>query len=321
MIINSHSKRSNNKSYRWFVGTCLLVLLGWAQATAQMTVVTSIHPYYALVQEVVGENAEVVRLLPPGASPHTFDPTPRDVAQLSDADLVVLNGGLDEWVLNLVEASGTEAEVFEAISELSFESVGGEEQAEGEEEHAEESGEEDAEDHTHEHGVNPHIWLEPTLMAEAIPLLVNRLAEVDPENADAYRANGEQLVNELNALDAELQKVMEPLQDAAFVPFHDAWPYFARHFGLDLIVEIEPAPGREPSPAYIAEALSLIEGSGADAIFSEVGLSARPAEVVAESAGLPLYILDPLGGGAETETYTALMRYNVGVVQEALGSE
>lgn len=299
----------------------LCTTFAWAQ---QPTIITSIHPYYALVQEIAGDNAEVIRMLPPGASPHTFDPTPRDVAQLSDADLIVLNGGLDEWLLDLVEASGVSAEAFEVVSELDFEPAGEEhaEGEEGEEAHAEESGENSDEEHAHEHsGVNPHVWLDPTLMAETVPLLVDRLAEVDPENAAAYQANGEQLVADLNALDAELQEVMEPLQGAAFVPFHDAWPYFARHFGLDLIVEIEPSPGREPSPAYIADALSLIEGSGADAIFSEVQLAPRPAEVVAESAGLPLYILDPLGGGAETGTYAELLRYNVGVLQEALGGE
>ena len=77
-------------------------------------------------------------------------------------------------------------------------------------------------------------------MAEAVPLLVDHLAEVDPENVASYQANGERVVAELGALNAELQEVMQPLQGAAFVPFHDAWPYFARHFGLDLVVEIEP---------------------------------------------------------------------------------
>ena len=307
--------------------SALCITFAWAQSGP--TVITSIHPYYALLQEIVGENAEVVRLLPPGASPHTFDPTPRDVAQLSDADLVILNGVLDEWLLDLVEASGTDAEVLEVISELSFEPVGGGEHdghegegtgGERESNEAEPGEGESAEDeHDHE-GVNPHIWLDPTLMAEAVPLFVGRLAEVDPENAAVYEANGEALIAELNALEAELSETLAPVRGAAFVPFHDAWPYFARHYGLDLVVEIEPAPGREPSPAYIADALAMIEGSGAKAIFSEVQLPARPAEVIAENAGLPLYLLDPVGGGEETETYAELLRYNASTIREALGS-
>ena len=320
-----------------FLFSLLLGLLVSTSAqSSKPTIVTSIHPLYALAQEVAGDNAEVVRLLPPGASPHTFDPTPQDVAQLSEADLIVLNGGLDEWVLDLVDASGTNAAVLEVLSDLEFDPITGEEhdahegeEGHGEEEHSEDEHSEDeqgeeteeaADDHDHS-GVNPHVWLDPTLMADAVPLIAERLAEIDPENAAAYRANGEALIAELGALDAELREVLASVQGAAFVPFHDAWPYFARHYGLDLVVEIEPSPGREPSPAYIAEALGLIERSGAKAVFSEVQLPARPAEVVAESAGLPLYLLDPLGGAEETGTYAELMRYNVNTVAEALGGK
>ncbi len=296
--------------------TALSVAAAWAQSGTQpsVSVVTSIHPYYALVQEIAGENAEVVRMLAPGASPHTFDPSPQDVVQLANADLIILNGVLDEWLTGLVEASGTDAPVLKVMSELTFTPV---EEREHEEETEEAAGEEDA--HEHE-GVNPHLWLDPSLMAQTVPLIAEQLAAVDPEHAAEYRANGETLAGELNALDTELQETLTPLQGAAFVPFHDGWPYFARHYGLELVVEIEPAPGREPSPAYIAEALSLIAGSGAKAVFSEVQLPARPAEVVAESAGLPLYILDPLGGSEETQSYADLMRYNVDTIVTALGT-
>ncbi len=282
----------------------LLLILGAlsvtsARAQPSLTVVSSIHPYSALVRDIVGENTEVVQVLPSGASPHTFDPTPQDVARLASADLVVFNGVVDEWLTDLVGASGTDAPVLEVMNELTFKPVAGDPD-EGE-------------------TVNPHIWLDPSLMTQAVPLIVNRLAEVDPAHAADYKANGEAVVTELRALDAELKETLAPFQGAAFVPFHDAWPYFARHYGLDLVVAIEPAPGREPSPGYIADALSLIEGSGAKAIFSEVQLPARPAEVVAESAGLPLYLLDPLGGGEETESYADLLRYNASTIATALG--
>ena len=278
-----------------------LALLSAPAAFAQpsVTVVASIHPYAALIGEIAGANAEVVQLLPSGASPHTFDPTPQDVVQLASADLIIFNGVLDAWLTDLVTASGTDAPVLEVIKQLEFEPLAGDPD-EGE-------------------TVNPHIWLDPVLMQQAVPLIVEQLVKVDPEHAADYQANGKKVVRELDALEVELQGLLEPLQGAAFVPFHDAWPYFARRFNLNLVVEIEPAPGREPSPAYIAEALALTEESGAKAIFSEVELPARPAEVVAESAGLPLYILDPLGGGEKTQSYAAIMRYNANTVVTALG--
>ena len=284
-----------------FLSLALASTAAWAQPA--VTVVTSIHPYAALIQEIAGQDATVVQLLPSGASPHTFDPTPQDVIKLTSADLVVFNGVLDEWLTDLVAASGTDAPVLEVMTKLDFKPVAGDD----------ETSEKALE------GVNPHIWLDPVLMQQAAPLIAEQLAQVDPEHAADYRANGAKLTKELGALETELQGTLEPLKGAAFVPFHDAWPYFARRFGLDLVVEIEPAPGREPSPAYIADALSLIEGSGAKAIFSEPELPARPAEVVAENAGLPLYILDPLGGSKETQSYAELMRYNARTLVTALG--
>ena len=284
-----------------FLCLALASTAAWAQPT--VTVVTSVHPYAALIQEIAGQDATVVQLLPSGASPHTFDPTPQDVIKVADADLVVFNGVLDEWLTDLVAASGTDAPVLEVMTELDFKPVAGD-------------------DKTSEkalEGVNPHIWLDPVLMKQAVPLIVDQLVNIDPEHATDYQANGKKVVEELGTLTNELQKMLAPLKGAAFVPFHDAWPYFARRFGLDLVVEIEPAPGREPSPAYIADALSLIKGSGAKAIFSEPELPARPAEVVAENAGLPLYILDPLGGSKETQSYAELMRYNARTLVTALG--
>lgn len=301
-------------------------------ASAQPTVVTSVHPLYALTQDIAGEHAEVIRLLPPGASPHTFDPSPRDVAQLESADLLVMNGVLDEWLVEMAEAVNSDAPLFELVAALEFEPIEGghdhgDDEHEDEEEH-EGHGDEEHEDeghgkdHAHDHGgVNPHLWLAPDLMAQAAPLIAGQLAELDPDNANAYLVNGERVAAELTALDDELRSMLEPVAGAAFVPFHDAWPYFARAYGLDLVVEIEPAPGREPSPAYIAEALELIEGSSALAIFSETQLPPRPAEVVAESAELPLYILDPLGGEEGRESYFDLLRHNAGIILEALGQE
>ena len=298
----------------------LPVLAGFALAQSTgPTIITSVQPLYDLVRQVAGEDAEVVRLLPPGASPHTFDPTPRDVAGIAEADLVVLNGGLDEWLLGMVEASGTGAAVLELISEVSFEPVAGEEH---EDAHEDEAGGEHEEAHTdeagaHDHaGTNPHIWLDPLLMTQAVPVIVMHLSEIDPEHAEAYQDRGAALVADLTALDGELSDILADVRGEPFVPFHDAWPYFARRYGLNLVVEIEPAPGREPSARYLAEALGLIRESGAKAVFGERQLPARPAEVVAENAGVELFVLDPLGD--DTQSYQDLMRHNARTIAEAL---
>lgn len=292
------------------------LLMFAAAALARSTVVTTIHPYYDLTRQIAGEYAEVIRILRPGASPHTFDPTPRDVGRIAQADLVVMNGGvgLDEWLLDLLDASGTDAPVLILFDALEFDGIEVDHDHLHDHEH----------DHDHEHAnghKNPHIWLDPVLMLDAVPLIAQALGEMDEANAEAYQANAETLIAALEALHEELTETLAPLEGEALVPFHDAWPYFARRYGLDLIVEIEPFPGREPSPAYLRYALGLIEGSNARAIFNEPQLSRRPAEVVAESAGLPLYEIDPLGGTSETDSYQDLMRHNAQVLLDALAGE
>ncbi|MDE0529591.1 MAG: metal ABC transporter substrate-binding protein [Truepera sp.] len=298
----------------------LFGLLG-SFAAAQVSIVSSIPPYASLAQQVAGEEAEVHTLVPPGASPHSFAPSPGDILVLLEADLIILNGGVDAWLEHMIEASGTRAVVLEILAELEgmFEDPGGHDETTMEEHDDHEEGDH-RHDHAHDHaGVNPHIWLDPILMISAVDLIEAHLVEVDPSQEEVYRANAATLREELRALDDELRTLLEPVAGAPFVPFHDAWPYFAARYGLDLVVEIEPFPGREPSPAYLAEVLDLIAASGARVIFSEFQLNPRPAEVVAESAGVEMEVLDPLGGGGERTSYQELLRYNARVLAGALG--
>lgn len=283
-------------------------LSGAATAQSRPSVVVSIHPLYDLVRQIAGEDADVARLLPVGASAHTFDPTPRDVIRVAQADLIVLNGGLDIWLHDLVAASGSRARVVEVISLAAVVEV------------LKESFPDlvTADAAGAALGFNPHVLPDPVAAAAAVPALVSALSDIDPANADAYAARGEALIADLQALHEELSEILAPVAGAAFVPFHDAWRYFAARYGLDLIVEIEPFPGREPSPAYLREALGLVRASGATAIFTEPQLSRRPAEVVAEEAGVSLFEIDPKGGFPGRETYQDLMRYNARTVAEAL---
>jgi len=277
-------------------------------AHARPSVVVSIHPLFDIVRDIAGEHADVVRVLPPGASPHTFDPTPRDVGRIARADLVVFNGALDLWLRELVEASGSRAPLVEVIADARVQEILRETFPDLV---AVDAGGAVV-------GFNPHVWLDPLVMREVATLVAEALAAVAPAHADDFAAAAERVRGELLELDAELRETLKSVAGAAFVPFHDAWPYFAARYGLDLIVEIEPFPGREPSPAYLRYALDLIRGSGAKAVFSEVQLNRRPAEVVADEAGVALFELDPLGGLDGRDSYVELLRANAAVILQGL---
>jgi ABC-type Zn uptake system ZnuABC Zn-binding protein ZnuA len=293
--------------------------LGTTSAAARPLVVVTIHPYFDIASQIGGEHADFVQLLPAGASPHTYDPTPRAVQQVSRADLLIRNGGvgLDEWLLRLITASGSRAPLLSIMDSIEFTPLGSSaHDHESEQDHADV---ETADLESGEFFVNPHIWLDVTIMMSAAEAIRDALISIDPDNAGAYTANTAQLLAELAELDQEILSDLEPVRGEPFVPFHDAWPYFAARYGLNLVLEIEPFPGREPSPAYIAAVLAEIRESGARAIFSERQLSPRPAQVIAEAAGVPVFVLDPEGGGsADAESYQQLLRFNTRVLLEAL---
>ncbi len=296
-------RRSRQLPWSLFLAAALVVPTGFARPS----VVVSIHPLYDLVRQVAGDEADVVRILPVGASPDTFYPTPQAVAQLARADLAVTVGGIDLWLRDLLDAAGGETVRIDLLTLPPVLDLLAR----------------DFPDLAPAAGAaaiawNAHVWLDPRTMAAALPDLAEALATVDPEHAEVYRARAAALADELTALDAELAAELAPISGAAFVPFHDAWPYFAARYGLDLIVEIEPFPGREPSPAYLAMALRLVEASGARAIFSEPQLSRRAAQVVADEAGVALFELDPLGGAADRQTYQDLLRWNARVLLDGL---
>jgi len=298
-----------------FLAAALLAVAGAAFAQKPQ-VVTTIHPYFDLARQIGGDHIDATRLLPIGVSPHSFDPTPRDVMRVANADLIIRNGGvgLDEWVLRLIAASGTDAAVLSIMDDIEFTPLG---TSAG-------TGRGPAVDITDlragEHFINAHVWLDVTIAMSAAEAIRDALIELDPGNADAYTRNTGVLLSELEELDEWIMHALEPLRGESFVPFHDAWPYFANRYGLNLVIELEPFPGREPTPDYIVQALALIRDSGARAIFGERQLSTRSAEVVADEAGLPLYILDPEGGGLnDVESYQELLRFNTTVLLEALG--
>lgn len=292
-----------------------LVLAG--AVASGLHVVVSLPPYRDPIARLAGPDATVDVLLPTGASPHAFDPTPRDVARLQDADLVVMNGGVDAFVLTLLDGLEGDVPVFVATDALAERGALWESGGASDDDHGDEPAN-TSNAHADEEDGNPHVWLDPVLMAEVVRAVSGRLVTLAPARAEAIRAAERELVDELHALDEELRQTLASLRGAAFVPFHDAWPHFARRYELDLVLEIEPFPGREPGAGELARKVDAVRASGARAIFNEAQLPARAAHVLAREAGVNVATLDPLGDGG---SYGELMRRNARTIAETLTGE
>ncbi len=254
-------------------------------------VVTSIFPVGDLVERMVGESARVEVLLPPGASPATFEVTPRQVRELHGADLfIMIGGGLDEWVAQLPEASGGRASVVRLSDGIPLLAEGG------------------------EHGSgNPHIWLDPILVRDRmLPKLEAALEAVLPADSSALGRRTELLADSLTALDQEIRATLEPLRQRSFVATHPAWSYFAQRYGLKEVGVIHAHPGQEPSSRELARLLEIARDDGVDCIFVEPQLGEVAAKALATELSLPTCLLDPLGGPGlkDRDGYFQLLRFD-----------
>lgn len=303
-------------------------------------VVATIFPLADVARNIGGDRVEVVTLLPGGASPHTFEPTPRQMQQVARAGVLIKVGaGLDDWADKLTEAAGNRALTVQVTEGLQLRPVGhlcahegGDAQAHlpdqlcgHDHEHpcaAHHPGEDQhGPDHEHLYG-DPHVWLDPLLVRDEIaPRVAAALAAAAPEHADYFAANLDAFRTQLTALDEEIARRAERLVNRYFIAYHSAWGYFADRYGLVEVATVEEAPGKEPSPGWIVAVVELARKYGAGAIFAEPQFSDRAAKVIAEEYGGRVLILDPLGDESipGRDGYVELMRYNIAVIESGLG--
>lgn len=295
-----------------------------AQPGAQgrpIRVVTGLAVVQDLVQRVGGERVEAFSIVPPGADPHTYQPTPRDVQALQGTRLAVWNGlGIDETTADLVAEQSLPDLTVLVLSEGIVPLAGGDHDHEAEapavgetHEAADERGHATA-------GGNPHLWLDPAYAVRYVERIRDALVEVDPANAETYRANAATYVGEIDALDAwakgEIATI--PAERRKLVTFHDAFPYLASHYGLELVGVVLKSPGREPSAQEVAMLVTEIQQHQIPAVYAEPQFNARILELAARDAGIQVKRLYSDAFDDQVKSYLDLMRFNVTSLVEGL---
>lgn len=294
----------------------LMLCSGSVRAAApggKIPVAASIVPLGDFCQKIGGDLVQVQVLIPPGASPHVFEPSPSAVVQASKtAVFVYIGAGLEPWAEKFLHSRGTAGlAVVEAARGIPLI------REVGEHHHGEETAGKGHEGHSHEAG-NPHIWLDPVLAQEICRKIVAALMQVDPEHRRQYQANLDRYLGQLEALHREIQQQAGTWRRREFVSLHPSFSYFARRYHLREAGVIEDAPGREPTPRHLQELVAAIRRCGMGAVFAEPQLSPRTAEVLAREAGVKVLVLDPVGGRPPYGSdYLELMRHNLAVMGQA----
>lgn len=266
-------------------------------------VVVSIFPVADLTARIGGDAVRVQTLLPPRASPATWEATPSQIRALSRASgYIRVGGGLDGW-LDGMEPTGSDFRRLVLTDGLTllYGASGSDPERSG----------------------NPHVWLDPVLVRDRIlPRLTDFLVALAPDQGAAIRSRASAVSDSLTALDREIRAELARAPHHDFIATHDAWVYFAARYGLTSVGTVYEHPGHEPSAHSLAQLIDNARRAGIHTILAEPQIAETAAEAVAQELGARVVIVDPLGGpNAEgRDSYFAMMRTNARTFARALGA-
>jgi zinc transport system substrate-binding protein len=290
---------------RWIVAvTCLWGAACAAPVAAAVRVVATIFPLADMVRQIGQNDVEVVTLLPAGASPHTFEPTPAQIREIASADVCVRVGGLDAWTAKLLAARGTASggampvvTLTDGLKLLTSADLHG------------------------ARGLDPHVWLDPILVRDhAVRLIVDGLSQAAPERRAAFESGAAAYRAALTGLDIEIRATLAPLANRNYVAFHSAWRYFGLQYGLNEVAVVEAFPGKEPSAQEIAGVVRQARAAHARALLIEPQFDPRLAQQIAREFDGVTLVVDPIGGAdvPGRNRYIDLMRFNARAFAEGL---
>jgi ABC-type Zn uptake system ZnuABC Zn-binding protein ZnuA len=265
-----------------------------AFAQARPKVAATIFPLYDIVREVGGSAVDVVLVLPPGASPHTFEPTPAGARSLAGADVLFMVGhALDDWAARTARGVGVRRTVV-VDRGITLRREGG--------------------------SVDPHYWLSIANAQAIARTVAEEIERLVPERSDAVRRALASYLTRLDVAERAIQGLLAGLPNRRIATFHEAFGYFADAYGLDVVATFEPFPGKEPGPRFVQEFQRTVRAAGVRVVFVEPQLALAPLRPIAGDLGVTLSVLDPLGGVPGRDSYIDLMLFDARQVAAATGA-
>lgn len=275
-----------------------------APAGKKIMVVTTMSILADMVKNVGGDRIVAQNIIPIGAGPEDYQPTPQDAQTIAAADVVFYNGhGLEEWLDDLFKSAARPGQPQIAVSEgLQAIDVGSTEFKAG----------------------NPHFWLSAAYGARYVEKIRDGLVLVDPAGKQTYETNAAAYVKQLLDLDGELKQQAQtiPAGRRKLVTNHDAFPYFAREYGFTIVGDILGNPETEPSAGDLAQLVQRIKQEDVKAVFAESQFSPRLTQTIADETGVKVIsnlYTDTLGdAGSGPTSYVELLRYDMKTIVDAL---
>lgn len=281
-----------------------------AQEEPSFRVVSSFYPIYIMALNVTDgvEGVQVENMAGQQAGClHDYQLQTKDMRALEQADVFLINGaGMESFLTEAAERIPDLAIVDSGEGVPLIESATGEAHDHGGEEHSHED-------------CNPHIWVSVSNCILQVKNIARGLQEADPAHAAQYEENAERYVEKLEDLRACMHEAIDPLPHKKIVTFHEAFPYFAEEFGLEIVRVVNREPDSQPSARELAETIRLVEDAGVTAVFAEPQYPESAANIIAEESGIRVWLLDPVVTGPDDkDAYLDAMEQNLQVLEEAL---
>lgn len=292
-----------NKWIFFFCAISALILTGCNESEPKQqaegkVILASFYPIYISAKNVAeGVPGITVKNMtkPQTGCLHDYQLTPEDLKNISQAWFFVANGGGMENFLDKVISKYPALNVVEASKGIELINGNGEE------------------------GPNPHVWVSVSLAIVQVQNICAALSEKDPEHASLYKTNAARYIQKLEALKNEMHNGLSQVSSRDIITFHEAFPYFAKEFDLNIVAVIEREPGSEPSSKELAETIDTIKAKHVKALFAEPQYPAKAAETIARETGVQVYTLDPAVSGPDaSDAYIQIMQSNLTTLEKAL---
>ena len=290
---------------RLIVSLLILILVFAAAAPAQggdtLSIAVSFLPIGIFAENVAaGTGADIV-LLAPNATGclHDYQLLPGDLTRLKDADILFVNGAGMEIFLKDISDVYPGLRIVDLSEGIDL--ILAEDDDDGE--------------------YNSHIWLSPKNAAVMVRNMADALKELDATRAEVYIANADKYIRTLTELDVTLTERSAKLNNRDIVTFHEAFPYFARDYGLNVLAVITVEPDEGISPRRLAELTDVVKQYGCPPLFIEAQYSSEPAEALSRETGAKIYeLLTVTSGALEADAYEKSLLKNMDTLEEALGT-
>ena len=252
-------------------------------ADDKIDVVTTFYPVYEFTKAVTGDTADVTMLIKAGTEPHDFEPSTKNIATISDADVFVyMDDSMETWVDSVEKSIGSDSlTVVKSTGDMLL--MAGT---------ADEDDEDSDDGHTHEY--DPHVWLSPKRAITLVENIRDAFVAKYPDKADTFNSNAAAYIGKLNDLDAEYTEALSNAKQTSFVTQHAAFGYLALDYGLNQISIAGISPEVEPSAKRIASLTKYVKKYDIKYIYFEENASSKVAATLADEAGVKTKVLNPL---------------------------